>query len=168
MKKFLEVGKIVATQGIRGEVRVQPWCDSPAFLLDFDTLYRQDGTAMEVQRARVQKNIVIVKFAGIERIEDGQPYIGTVLYIDRDDAQLPEGSYFVQDLLGLEVYDADTGARYGEVVEVSQTGANDVYHVKDGDKLRLVPAIKEVVLDIDFAGGSMRIRPLEGLFDDAH
>ena len=85
--------------------------------------------------------------------------------MDRGDVQLPEGSFFVQDLVGLTVRDADTGECYGTLCEVSQTGANDVYHIEKEGRITLIPAIKEVVLTIDLAAGEMRIRPLEGLFE---
>ena len=86
-KQFLEIGKIVATQGIRGEVRVQYYCDSAEVLCDFDTLYLDKGkTPMEITRAFPHKNVVVMKFAGIDKIEQAQPLIGKVLYLDREDA----------------------------------------------------------------------------------
>ena len=80
---------------------------------------------------------------------------------------MEEGTYFVQDLLGLEVFDADTGTRYGEISDVTQTGANDVYHIRgENGKEVLIPAIADVVLETDVENGRMVIRPLKGLFDD--
>ena len=80
---------------------------------------------------------------------------------------LEEGEYFIQDLIGLEVVDADTGESYGKLSDVSQTGANDVYHIsKPGEKEKYIPAIKQVVIETDVDGGVMKIRPLKGLFDD--
>lgn len=168
IKKYLETGKIVALHGVRGEVRVQPWCDTPDFLLDFERLYTGAGSCFfDVESSRAHKNMVIMKLAGVDTPEQAAKLRGTVLYIDRDDAPLDEGDYFVQDLIGLEVRDADTGETYGTLTQVSQTGANDVYHILFGDgKERLIPAIPQVVLDIDPAGGAMLIRPLKGLFDD--
>ncbi|MBQ8194032.1 MAG: 16S rRNA processing protein RimM [Oscillospiraceae bacterium] len=166
-KQFLEIGKIVATQGIRGEVRAQYYCDSAEVLCDFDTLYFDRGrTEIHVSRAYPHKNIVVMKIDGIDTIEQAQPYIGKILYMDRDDAELEEGLYFIQDIIGLTVKDVDTGVVYGKITDVYQNGASDVYSIKkDGGEL-MFPCIDEVVIKTDIEGGEMLIRPLPGLFDD--
>ncbi|MBP1548296.1 MAG: 16S rRNA processing protein RimM, partial [Oscillospiraceae bacterium] len=110
MKKYLEIGKIVAVQGLKGEVRVEPWCDSAEFLCEFDRLYFSKGeTPVDVVRSRPHKNIVLMKLDGVDTPEDAQKLRGKILYMDRDDVELEEGCYFVQDLIGLEVVDADDG-----------------------------------------------------------
>lgn len=168
-KQFLEIGKIVATQGIRGEMRVQYYCDSPEVLCEFDTLYLDKGSrAVNVLRAFPHKNVVVIKLEGINTIEQAQPLIGKMLYMNRDDAELDEDTYFIQDIIGLTVKDADTGAVYGKITDVYQNGASDVYSIKQKDGTELMfPCIDEVVLSIDTDGGEMIIRPLPGLFDDA-
>lgn len=167
-KRYLETGKIVAVQGLKGEVRVEPWCDSGEFLCEFDTLYFDKGeTPLEITRSRVQKNIVIMKIKGIDTPEQAQNVRNKILYMDREDVELEEGAYFVQDLIGLEVSDNDSGEQYGKLCEVSFTGANDVYHIKDKDgTVRLIPAIPDVVIDTDITNGIMKIHVLEGLFDE--
>lgn len=168
LKRYLEIGKIVAVQGLKGEVRVEPWCDSGEFLCEFDTLYFDKGeTPLEITRSRVQKNIVIMKIEGIDTPEQAQNIRNKILYMDREDVELDEGAYFVQDLIGLEVIDNDNGTDYGKLCEVSFTGANDVYHIKDKDgRIRLIPAIPDVVIDTDITNGIMKIHVLEGLFDE--
>ncbi|MDE6598655.1 MAG: ribosome maturation factor RimM [Oscillospiraceae bacterium] len=168
MKQYLEIGKIVAVQGLKGEVRVEPWCDSGEFLCEFDTLYFDKGkTPVEVLKSRVQKNIVVMKIAGVDTPEQAQDIRNKILYMDRNDVELEEGSYFVQDLVGLEVIDNDSGESYGKLCEVSFTGANDVYHIKGEDgTVRLIPAIPDVVINTDITNGIMKIHVLEGLFDD--
>lgn len=168
VKQYLETGKIVAIQGLRGEVRVQPWSDSPAFLLDFDCFYSADGQRnYPVESIRAQKNMVILKLAGVDTPEQAALLRGTVLYINRADVPLEEGEFFVQDLIGLQVCDADTDTLYGTLTQVSQTGANDVYHIRfEGGKERLVPAIPQVIVKTEPENGIMLIRPLKGLFDD--
>ena len=163
---FLETGKIVAIQALKGEVRVQPWCDSPEFLAEFDELYL-DGEWVEVERARVQKTMVVMKFAGIDTPEAAQKLVGKVLYLHRDQAELEEGSYFVTDLIGMEVVDADDPSIvYGKLTDVTETGANDIYHGKFPDgKTRYVPAIPQVIDSVDVANKRMTIRPMEGLFE---
>lgn len=166
MKNYLEIGKIVSVFGIKGEVKVQPWCDTPDFLCEFDRLFRKSGDVVEIEHSRVQKNIVVMKIKGVDTVEDAQKMRNHVLYMSRDDVELDEGCYFIQDLIGLEVMDADTGDVYGKISDVSQTGANDVYHIENTDgKVLLVPAIPEVIIKTDLEGGKMLIRPLDGLFD---
>ena len=168
LKRFLEIGKIVAVQGLKGEVRVEPWCDSREFLCEFDTLYFDKGsTPVEVVKAHPHKNIVLMKIKGIDTVEQAQNIRGKILYMDREDVELEEGNYFVQDLIGLEVLDADNGNSYGKLCEVSFTGANDVYHIKDSQgKIRLIPAIPDVVIETNITDGIMKIHVLEGLFDE--
>jgi 16S rRNA processing protein RimM len=110
--------------------------------------------------------MVIAKIKGVDTPEQAQAMRGKVLYIDRDDADLPEGSYFVADLIGLEVRD-EAGRVFGVITDVLQTGANDVYEIKnDNGKLYYIPAIPSVVLLTDIQGGIMTIYPMEGLFDE--
>ncbi len=167
-KQYLECGRIVSTHGVRGEVKVEPWCDSPDFLLDFDAFYvGKEQKEMQVEGARVHKTMVLLKLCGVDTPEQGMALRGKMLFIDRSKVSLEEGEYFVQDLIGLSVYDADDGRLYGRLVEVSQTGANDVYHIRFEDgKIGLVPKIPQVVLGIDIEGGRMEIRPLPGLFEE--
>lgn len=166
MNDLLETGKIVSVFGIKGEVKVQPWCDTPDFLCEFDTLYYKSGTPVEIEHSRVAKNIVVMKIKGVDTVEEAQKLRNRVLYIDRNDVELDEGCYFVSDLIGLKVVDADSGRVYGELTEVSETGANDVYHIKSQDgKMYYIPAIPQVIAETDIEGGVMKITPQEGLFD---
>lgn len=168
-RRYLETGKIVTTHGVRGEVKVMPWCDSPDFLTALNTLYLDEGRrSIEVERARVQKNMVLLKFRGIDTMEDAIAIRGQVLYLDREDIELEEDACFVQDLLGVQVTDADTGREYGRITQVFETGANDVYELTDDVGIkRLIPAIDEVLIESDLDASRMKIRPLKGLFDDA-
>ncbi len=166
MEKYLEVGKIVTTHGVKGDVKVIPWCDTANFICDFETLYTKRGErSFHVIRARVLGNMAILRFEGIDNPNKAEELRQTVLYIDRDDAKLPEGSYFVADLIGLSVYDEE-GKLYGKIKDVLKTGANDVYEIiSDENKLYYIPAIPDVVLNTDIEGGRMTIHPMEGLFD---
>ena len=168
MKQYLECGKIVSTHGVHGEVRVQPWCDGPGFLLGFETLYFEGGAKpIKVHAARAHKNMVLMKLEGVEDLDAAAGLRGRVLYIDRKDVPMQPGEHFIQDLLGLLVLDADTGQEYGRLTDVLRTGANDVYEITGDDaSKKLAPAIPDVVIQTDPAGGVIRIRPLKGLFDD--
>lgn len=167
-KQFLDSGKIVGTHGIRGEVRIDPWADSPAFLAAFDTLYLDERGEKKIKvKSRPHKNITLCKIEGVDTIEAAERLRGTVVYINRDDIRLEEGVHFVQDLIGLEVRDFDTGALYGTLTDVLRTGANDVYEITQNGKEYLAPVIDEVVREIDTEGGVVRITPMKGIFDDA-
>ncbi len=169
-KQFLEIGKIVATHGIKGEVRVQPWCDDAELLAEMDRLWLDPAgkNELHIEHGRVQKNVVVLKLAGVDTVEAAQLMRNKILFINRSQLELSENSYFIQDLIGLTVYDADQpDKQYGRLTEVFQTGANDVYEVTDSAGLnRLVPAIPEVIVETDIDGEKMLIRPLKGLFED--
>ncbi len=167
MKEFLETGKIVNIHGLRGDVKIMPWSDDAEFLCEFDVHYcGKDKQAFEVEHARVHKNTVLAKFKGIDTPEAANKLRNSIVYIDRDDIELEEGTYFIADLIGLTVKNADTGEEYGTVKDVFQTGANDVYEVVKDGKACYVPAIPDVIIDTDIENKVLSIRPLEGLFDE--
>ncbi len=168
IKPYLETGKITGTHGVRGEMRVHPWCDSPEFLTEFKRLYLDDKGEkyIDVVRSRAHGNMVIMKAEGVDTIEAAEKLRNKVLYISREDAKLDDGAYFVQDIIDCAVVDADTAKQYGVLTDVSQTGANDVWHIATENGEVLIPAIPDVVQDIDIEKGVVTIRPLKGLFDD--
>lgn len=168
LKKYLETGKIVGTHGIRGELRVVAWSDSPEFLTGLKTFYLHGGaTPLRVISSRVHKNLLLILFEGIDSIEKADVLRNEILFLDRDDVKLPEGRYFMQDLIGLDVYDADSFIYYGVLSQVMQTGANDVYQVTSQDKKTyLIPAVPSVIQKIDFEKRKLMIRPVKGTFDD--
>ena len=165
---FLEMGKIVTVHGIKGEVKIQPWCDDACLFCEFDKLYldKNGNDAVKINSARVQKNMVIAKLGGIDTVEQAQKMRNRILYADRKELVLEENTYFICDLLGMEVINADTGKSYGKIYDVISTGANDVYCSKLEDKEYLFPALPQVVIQTDIEKGVMSIRPLKGLFDD--
>ena len=169
IKEYLEVGQIVGTHGIRGEVRLNPWADSPEFLKQFKTLYydKKGEKSVKVLAARPHGNIVILKLDGIETVDDASKLRNRVLYIRRADAKIAEGSYFIEELIGCDVVDADDeNISYGTLTDVSETGANDVWHIEKDGKEYLIPAIPDVVINADVANNRVVIRPLKGIFDD--
>lgn len=167
MKDFLETGKIVNIHGLRGEVKIMPWSDDAEFICEFDVLYcGGDKKAYKVEFSRVHKNTVLAKFKGIDSPEAANKLRNSIVYINRDDIELEEGTYFIADLIGLEVKDADNGKIYGVVKDVFQTGANDVYEVSNDGKSCYIPAIPDVIIETDLEKKLLLIRPLEGLFDE--
>lgn len=167
LKQFLEVGQIVSTHGVKGEVKVNPWCDSPEFLKKFKTLYFDKNGAKGVKvQSRVHGNMVLMKIEGVDTVEKGAALRNKVLYMNRSDAKIDKNAFFVQDLIDCKVLDADSGEEYGILYDVSQTGANDVWYIKKGKKEYLIPAIPDVVISTDVEKGEILIRPLKGIFDD--
>lgn len=165
-KQFLEAGRIIGTHGVHGEVRVQPWCDSPEFLSQFKTLYYDEGKTPVRVKSRPHKNMALITLEGVATVQDAAALRGRMLYLNREDAHLKQGSYFIQDLIGLRVVDADSGEEYGTLTDVIATGANDVYSVRTPKGEVLIPAVPSVILETDVDGGLMRIRAIKGMFDD--
>ena len=166
-KPYLEAGQIVGTHGVRGEVRVQPWCDSPEQFAGFKKLYwDKDGKQPVKVKGRPHKNIALVVLDGVTTVEAAQVLRGKMLYVDRRDLKLPKDRYLVQDLIGIAIVDVDTGERYGTLTDVSQTGANAVYHMATDKGEILIPAIPDVVVSIDLKKDTLYLRPMKGLLDD--
>ena len=167
LKQYLEIGKIVGTHGVRGELRAECWCDSPQFFATFKKLYFVEGNEKIDVTSRPHKNMALVKIKGVESVEQADLLRGKVLYVNRKDIRLPKGTNFIQDIIGLEVKDVDSEVVYGKVTEVIKTGANDVYEVKSEDKKAYyIPVIKDVVIETNPKKGVVLIRPMKGIFDD--
>ena len=170
IKNYLELGQIVGTHGIKGEMRINPWCDSPDFAKGFKIVYFDNAgnDAVKVTACRPHGNIILMKLENIVTVEQAQKLRNKVLYIKRSDANLPEGTWFIEELMGCVVYDADDMRVYGKITDISPTGANDVWHITDDNGTEyLIPAIKDVIVSVDVAENSVKIRPMKGIFDDA-
>lgn len=158
---YLQAGKIVSTHGVRGEVKVLPWADSPEFLLQFSTLYL-DGQPYTVEHARVQKTCVLCKLAGIDTVEAAAALRDQIVSIDRAQASLPQGAIFIADLIGLPVYEGEQCI--GTLREVLSLPSNDVYVVCDDEgREHLIPSVPEYVLARDLDAGCIRVRLIEGM-----
>ena len=165
MENLLTAGKIVNTHALRGEVRVYPYCDSAEFLCEFDRLFI-GGAERKVRAARVHKGQALLSLEGVDTVEQAQALVGSIVQIDKNDVELEEGRYFIEDIIGLTVVDALTGQNYGKITNVIETGANDVFEVTDADgRVRLVPKIDDVVKAISLTDGVVSITPLRGLFE---
>lgn len=169
IKNYLELGQIVSTHGIKGEMRFNPWCDKPEFVKKFKTLYfdKNGEKSIKVKAARPHGNMVILMLEDIDTVEKAQSLKNTVLYMKRSDAHLPKGTWFVQELFDCTVIDDNNGKVLGTIVDVSETGANDVWHIKTpkGNEV-LIPAIKQVIVNVDVEKGEILINPIKGLFED--
>ena len=168
IKEFLETGKIVGTHGVKGMVRVQPWCDDGEFLTGFKYVYTdsEGKNRLRIKAAKPHGNVVLMTVDGVDSIEDAEKLRGKVIFINRKDVKLPEGRYFISDILGCTVIDADSRTVLGELCDVTETGANDVWHIKKDEKEYLVPAIADVIVDVNPENNLVVIRPLKGIFDN--
>lgn len=168
VKRYLQVGKIVSTHGVRGELRVQPWCDSPDYLCRFSTLYF-DAAGREgrkVLSCRPHGNITLIVLDGVDSLEAANALRGKILYMDREESGIGENEWFIQDLIGCRVFDEESGKLYGTLSEVSQTGANDVWHIRQDGREYLLPAIPDVVRRVTPDQEKITITPLKGIFGD--
>ena len=163
----IQVGRIVNAHGIRGEVRVQPRDADPYLLTAFKTFYI-DGKPFTPTANHVHKSLVLMKFPGVDDMDAALAMKEKVLYIRRDDADLPEGEWFDDELLGLQVYDTKTGDLLGELIRVDPYPAHKVYTVK-GAKTYLIPAVKGAFIEsIDMDANRMEVHVWEGLATDEH
>lgn len=164
--EFLEVGKIINTHGLRGDVKVTAWTDTPEDFEDIPKVYIKRKTGDEiltVSKIKYQKNNLIIKFKEINDINEAEKYKGITIYADRDDLwELEDGVYYIADLIGLDVYDEN--GKIGVIADVFNTGANDIYDVKrEGKKNLLLPVIDDVVRDIDLENKRITVHVMEGL-----
>lgn len=164
MEDLLQVGVITSTHGVRGEVKVFPTTDDAARFKKLKKALLDDGGELEIAGVKFFKNMVILKFKGIDDINDVQKYLKKSLYVTRADAvELKEDEYFIADLIGLCVV-SDGGEELGTLSDVLQTGANDVYAVSaPGRAELLIPAIKECILKVDLKQKKMLVHLLPGL-----
>ena len=169
MEDLLQVGIITSTHGVRGEVKVYPTTDDPRRFRRLKEVVLDTGREkinLEIEGVKFFKQFVILKFKGLDNINDIEKCRQKSLYVTRKNAvRLQRDEYFIADLIGLKVQDED-GTELGTVKDVIETGANDVYEVEmaDGRSL-LLPAIKQCILNVDVENGMMQVHVLEGLLD---
>ncbi len=168
MKQYLEIGKINNTHALKGEVKLEMWCDGIEFLKHLKTVYL-DGRGekgLTLVSARPQKNLAILKFKEINTVEEAEKLKGKTLFCNRDDAEIDEGAYFLADIIGCYVVDIDTEEEYGKIVDVMNYGSCDIYDVESWGKHTLIPAIPEVIKEVNTEYQVVRIKPMKGLFDE--
>lgn len=168
MKQYLEIGKVNNTHGLKGEIKMAMWCDDIDYIKQLKTVYLDDEgkKALTLLSARQQKNVAILKLAEVTDIDAAEQLKGKVLYCNRDDAVIDEGAHYLADIIGCYVVDVDTEEEYGKIVDVLNYGASDIYDVESWDKHTLVPAIADIVKEIDTEYQVVRIKPMKGLFDE--
>lgn len=169
MEKYLEIGQIVNTFGIKGQVKIVPFTDDITRFDELKEIYvekKNELKLFQIEQVNYKKNMVILKLKGIETVEEAEKLRNCYLKIDRKDAKkLPKDTYFIIDLLGLDVY-TDEGKLLGKVDDIYNAGSSDIYVVKDElGKQILLPAIKDVLKEVDLENQKIIVHLIKGLVD---
>lgn len=167
MEEYFEIGQIVNTSGLKGVIKVKPFTDDITKFNNLKTIYisiKKELKEFKIEQVRFNKNMVFLKLEGIDRVEEAESYRNLYLKIKRDkNEKLEENSYYIVDIIGSKVY-TDFEEELGEIVDVFSTGSNDVYVVKDSlGKQILLPAIKDVIKNVDIQNKKIIVHLLEGL-----
>ena len=161
-KPYIQAGRIVNTHGVRGEVRIEVWLDSPAYLKTFPRVF-VDGEEKKILSAFIHKQFLVAQLEGIPDVNAAMPLKGKTVTVAREDARLPKGGYFLQDLIGAEVQ-SENGIRVGTLTEILEKPASEIYVVTDGGgEEHLIPAVPAFVLSADADEGVVTVRLIEGM-----
>ena len=165
-QKYIECGKIVNTHGCRGAIKAESWCNTEDDLAELDRIFVRSGenyTQYDVQKASIFKQFVIFELKAVDDMDKAMLLKGNVIYAAREDFALEEGEFFVADMIGLDVIDADSGKVYGKLKEIINRGASDIYVVTTPSGEAMIPAVDEFIISIDMSKG-ISVRPIEGMF----
>lgn len=167
MEKYFEIGQIVNTSGLKGVIKVKPFTDDIEKFKKFKTIYisiKNELKEFKIEQVRFNKNMVFLKLEGIDTIEKAEEYRNFYLKVKRDKEEILEkGTYYIVDIIGCEVY-TDENKHLGKIDDVFSTGSNDVYVVKDENGRQiLLPAIKDVIKNVDIDNKTITVHLLEGL-----
>lgn len=159
-KQFIEAGRITNTHGVAGEVKIEVWLDSPGYFKSFKRIYI-DGVEIKLLSARTHKGFIIARLEGTETVNDAMRLKGRTVFINRSDAALPKGGYFLSDIIGAAVVD-EQGNRVGTLTEIMETPASKIYVVK-GETEHLIPAVPEFIMSTNADEGIITVHLIEGM-----
>ena len=160
-KPLIEAGRIVNTHGVRGEVKIEVWLDSPQFFKSFKRLVLDSGEELKVLGAKTHKGFVIARLEGVDNVNAAMRLKGKNVSVHREDAALPKGAFFLQDIIGAKVVDEE-GREIGILSEVMETPASNIYVVK-GESEHLIPAVPEFIKKSDAENGVVTVHLIEGM-----
>ena len=171
MKKiYLEGGKICTSHGVKGLLKVEHLCDSPRVLTSAKKIYlkERDGsfTEKKIKSASIMGQFILIGIEGIESREEAIAYRGRLIYLHRDDIPVAKGAMLIADMIGLEVYHAESGESLGEIADISDVAGRRIYTVKYDGREVLIPDVPEFIKEITEERG-MAVLPIPGLFDTA-
>ncbi len=165
-KELIVCGKLNNTHGYRGAFKLMPLCDDADIIGEIGYLITSDGVERDIESLSYFKDLLIVSLSGITDMEGAERFKGSFVYARREDIPIDEDSYFIADLEGLPVIDADSGVKYGTLISVDNFGASDIYTVrKVGGGEAMIPAVDEFIIRIDIEEGVF-VRPIAGMFDE--
>ena len=167
MQEFLEIGQIVNTFGIKGMVKVKPFTDDITRFDDLEKVYvesNKNKKEYEIEEVKYHKDMVLIKFRGVDKVEEAELLRNSYLKVNRnDEPNLEDGTYYIVDLLGLDVY-SDEGNLLGKVEDIFNNGSCDIYAIKDElGKQLLLPAISDVIKEINLEEKRIVVHILKGL-----
>ena len=166
-KLYIECGKIINTHGCRGGVKAESWCNSEEDLAALKKVFVKNGETYEeykVTKSAIFKQFVIFEFKGLDDMDKAMLLKNKTLYAKRSDFKLDDGEFFLADMIGLDVIDADNGRVYGKLVEIINRGASDIYVVNTENGERMIPAVDQFIISVDIQKGVL-VRPIEGMLD---
>ena len=164
---YIECGKVINTHGCHGGLKLEAWCNYPEDLADLKTVYIKRGdtyTSYKVSKASVFKQFVVAMWADVDDMDKALALKGQTVYARREDFELEDGEYFIADMIGLDIIDANTGKVYGTLSEIINRGASDIYVIKTENGERMMPAVPEFVDRVDIKKGIF-VKPIEGMLD---
>ena len=164
---YIECGKVINTHGCHGGLKLESWCNSPDELAELKRLFFKKGnfySESKVNKASVYKQFVVITLDNVTLMDEALTLKGMTVYALREDFKLDEGEYFITDLTGLDVIDADNGKIYGKLLEVVNRGASDIYVVNTPDGERMIPVVPEFIDRVDLEKGIF-VTPIEGMLD---
>ncbi len=164
LSEYIEIGRINNTHGIHGEMKVEVWSDDINEFLSLSSVYNEKGEEIKIESSRRADRLAVVKFENISNPEQGAKLKGRYIYAKRSDLKLPEGRYYIADLMGIPVFDFETNEKIGEVCDILEKPASFVYTVKTENGEFMVPDVKEFIKKVDINEG-IYIKVIPGLID---
>ncbi len=165
--KYIECAKIINTHGCKGGLKLESWCNTPEDLAALKKIYLIENgkhTKYTVNKASVFKQFVLMELDGINDMDKAMSLKNTVVYADRNDFELEDGEFFIADIIGIDVIDSETGKVYGELREIINRGASDIYVVNTPSGERMIPAVDEFIVNVDVKKGVF-VKTIPGLLD---
>ncbi|WP_458863657.1 ribosome maturation factor RimM [Acidaminobacterium chupaoyuni] len=162
MPELLECGRIINTHGVRGELKIDPWCDGPEFFEEIPALYIE-GTAYPLLQSRPHKQFLLVKLEGVTTLEQAEALKNKLVFFDKEQVSLPEDEYYIADILGFEVFDNRTQAVLGVLKDFQEMPSSDLYVIQGENNEILIPAVDEFMDHIDFESRRIFLNTIQGM-----
>lgn len=168
-KAFLEIGKIITTHGVKGFLKIESWCDDVYIFKSLNYIYLDEKgeKRFKIKEVKFIKNFALLLLKEIESIEKAEKFIGEIVYVKREDLKIDEKKYFIQDLVGAEIFDYYEKTKcYGKILDVIKIKNNSLYLIRDEkNKEIMIPINNEIVKEINLEEGKIYVKLIEGLLE---